>query len=294
MFSKLLFYLVLLPLAYLPIRVLYWLSDFNYFLIYKVFRYRKKIVFNNLRNSFPDKSDEEIAVLAKKYYHHLSDIASELILNMRLQPKKLFARYHVTNPEMTFKYYEQGKSVILMSSHYNNWEYMITSLEHQVRHHGIGVGKELSNKALDKCLNKRRTRYGTEVVFADRVRQTFEYYHQHQVPVAYMMLCDQSPNDIHKCWWTTFLNQDTGVIYGAEYFAKKYDIPVLYYEVNKVRRGFYEVTFHHITDTPQQTEHGEIVEKYVRLLEQTITRKPEYWLWSHRRWKHKRPSESEQ
>lgn len=294
MFSKLLFYLVLLPLAYLPIRVLYWLSDFNYFLIYKVFRYRKKIVFNNLRNSFPDKSDEEIAVLAKKYYHHLSDIASELILNMRLQPKKLFARYHVTNPEMTFKYYEQGKSVILMSSHYNNWEYMITSLEHQVRHHGIGVGKELSNKALDKCLNKRRTRYGTEVVFADRVRQTFEYYHQHNVPVAYMMLCDQSPNDIHKCWWTTFLNQDTGVIYGAEYFAKKYDIPVLYYEVNKVKRGFYEVTFHHITDTPQQTEHGEIVEKYVRLLEQTITRKPEYWLWSHRRWKHKRPSESEQ
>ena len=294
MFSKLLFYLVLLPLAYLPIRVLYWLSDFNYFLIYKVFRYRKKIVFNNLRNSFPDKSDEEIAILAKKYYHHLSDIASELILNMRLQPKKLFARYRVTNPEMTFKYYEQGKSVILMSSHYNNWEYMITSLEHQVRHHGIGVGKELSNKALDKCLNKRRTRYGTEVVFADRVRQTFEYYHQHKVPVAYMMLCDQSPNDIHKCWWTTFLNQDTGVIYGAEYFAKKYDIPVLYYEVNKVKRGFYEVTFHHITDTPQQTEHGEIVEKYVRLLEQTITRQPEYWLWSHRRWKHKRPSESEQ
>ena len=294
MFSKLLFYLVLLPLAYLPIRVLYWLSDFNYFLIYKVFRYRKKIVFNNLRNSFPDKSDDEIAVLAKKYYHHLSDIASELILNMRLQPKKLFARYRVTNPEMTFKYYEQGKSVILMSSHYNNWEYMITSLEHQVRHHGIGVGKELSNKALDKCLNKRRTRYGTEVVFADRVRQAFEYYHRHKVPVSYMMLCDQSPNDIHKCWWTTFLNQDTGVIYGAEYFAKKYDIPVLYYEVNKKKRGFYEVTFHKITDTPQQTEHGEIVERYVRLLEQTITRQPEYWLWSHRRWKHKRPSEKEQ
>ena len=292
MFSKLLFYLVLLPLAYLPIRVLYWLSDFNYFLIYKVFRYRKKIVFNNLRNSFPDKSDDEIAVLAKKYYHHLSDIASELILNMRLQPKKLFARYRVTNPEMTFKYYEQGKSVILMSSHYNNWEYMITSLEHQVRHHGIGVGKELSNKALDKCLNKRRTRYGTEVVFADRVRQAFEYYHRHKVPVAYMMLCDQSPNDIHKCWWTTFLNQDTGVIYGAEYFAKKYDIPVLYYEVNKVKRGFYEVTFRHITDTPADTQHGEIVEKYLRMLEQTIKQQPEYWLWSHRRWKHKRPSEN--
>ncbi|MBR5028870.1 MAG: lysophospholipid acyltransferase family protein [Bacteroidales bacterium] len=292
MFSKLLFYLVLLPLAYLPIRVLYALSTFIYFLLYRVFRYRKKVVFNNLRNSFPEKGDEEIAVLAKKYYRHLADIAVELVLNMRLSPKKLFARYRVTNPQMTTKYFEQGKSVILMSAHYNNWEYMITSLEHQVLHHGVGVGKQLSNVPLDECLNKRRTRFGTEVVFADTVRQTFEYYEHHHVPTAYMMLCDQSPNDIHKCWWTTFLNQDTGVIYGAEYFAKKYDIPVLYYEVNKVKRGFYEVTFRHITDTPNDTQHGEIVEKYVRMLEQTIKQQPEYWLWSHRRWKHKRPSEN--
>lgn len=292
MFSKLLFYIVLLPLAYLPIRVLYALSTFIYFLLYRVFGYRKKVVLNNLRNSFPEKDDEEITVLAKKYYRHLADIAVELVLNMRLSPKKLFARYRVTNPQMTTKYFEQGKSVILMSAHYNNWEYMITSLEHQVLHHGVGVGKQLSNVPLDKCLNKRRTRYGTEVVFADTVRQTFEYYEHHHVPTAYMMLCDQSPNDIHKCWWTTFLNQDTGVIYGAEYFAKKYNIPVLYYEVNKVKRGFYEVTFRHITDTPNDTQHGEIVEKYVRMLEQTIKRQPEYWLWSHRRWKHKRPSEN--
>ncbi|MBO4741048.1 MAG: lysophospholipid acyltransferase family protein [Bacteroidales bacterium] len=292
MLSKLLFYLVLLPLAYLPIRVLYALSTFIFFLLYKVFGYRKKVVFNNLRNSFPEKGDEEIAVLAKKYYRHLADIAVELVLNMRLSPKKLFARYRVTNPQMTTKYFEQGKSVILMSAHYNNWEYMITSLEHQLLHHGVGVGKQLSNVPLDKCLNKRRTRYGTEVVFADTVRQTFEYYEHHHVPTAYMMLCDQSPNDIHKCWRTTFLNQDTGVIYGAEYFAKKYDIPVLYYEVNKVKRGFYEVTFRHITDTPNDTQHGEIVEKYVRMLEQTIKQQPEYWLWSHRRWKHKRPSEN--
>ena len=294
MLSKLLFYIVLLPLAYLPIKVLYALSNFIYFLIYTVFGYRKKIVADNLRNSFPQKSDEEINALAKKYYHHLADIAVEMVLNLRLEPKKLFQRYHVTNPEMTFKYYEKGRSVILMSSHYNNWEYMITSLEHQVRHHGVGVGKQLSDKALDKCLNKRRTRFGTEVVFSDHVRQTFEYYQSHNVPTAYMMLCDQSPNDIHKCWWTTFLNQDTGIIYGAEYFAKKYDIPVLYYEVNKVKRGYYTITFHRITDTPTQTEHGEIVESYARLLEKTIRKQPEYWLWSHRRWKHKRPADYQQ
>lgn len=290
--SRLLFYLVLLPLAYLPTKALYALSDFIFLLLYHIVRYRKKVVFSNLKESFPEKDDQWVKQTAKKYYRHLADIAVEMVLNLRLSPQKLFARYHITNPKMTVEYFEKGQSVILMSAHYNNWEYMITSLEHQFLHHGVGVGKQLSDKALDKCLNKYRTRYGTEVVFSDTVRQTFEYYHQHNVPTAYMMLCDQSPNDIHKCWWTTFLNHDTGVIYGAEYFARKYNIPVLYYDVQKVKRGYYEITLHHLTDTPRQTEHGEIVEKYTRLLEQTITRKPEYWLWSHRRWKHKRPTQT--
>lgn len=291
MASKILFYLILLPLSYLPIRVLYWLSDFFYLMLYHIVRYRRKIVLQNLQNSFPEKGEKELHTIAKRYYRHLADIAVELILNMRLSPKKLFSRYKVTNPETTVKYFDQGKSIILLSSHYNNWEYMITSLEHQFLHHGVGVGKELSNKALDKCLNRRRTRFGTEVVFASNARETFEYYHKYRVPTAYMMLCDQSPNSKKRCWWTTFLHQDTGVIFGAEHFAKKYDIPVFYYDVKKVKRGYYEVTLRLITETPCETEKGEITEKYVSLLEETITRKPEFWLWSHRRWKHKRPSD---
>lgn len=291
MASKILFYLILLPLSHLPIRVMYWLSDFFGFILQHVVHYRRGVVMQNLRNSFPEKTEEEIRTIAGQYYRHLADIAAELILNLRLSPEKLFARYKVTNPETTVKYFNRGKSIILLSSHYNNWEYMITSLEHQFLHHGVGIGKELSNKSLDKCLNKRRTRFGTEVVFANNARQTFEYYHKYNVPTAYMMLCDQSPNSKKRCWWTTFLNQDTGVIFGAEHFAKKYDMPVFYYDVTKVKRGYYEVTLQLLTEKPTETEKGEITEKYISLLEKTITRKPEFWLWSHRRWKHKKPSE---
>ncbi len=270
---------------------MYWLSDFFGFILQHVVHYRRGVVMQNLRNSFPEKTEEEIRTIAGQYYRHLADIAAELILNMRLSPEKLFARYKVTNPETTIKYFNRGKSIILLSSHYNNWEYMITSLEHQFLHHGVGIGKELSNKSLDKCLNKRRTRFGTEVVFANNARQTFEYYHKHNVPTAYMMLCDQSPNSKKRCWWTTFLHQDTGVIFGAEHFAKKYDIPVFYYDVTKVKRGHYEVSLQLLTEKPTETEKGEITEKYISLLEKTITQKPEFWLWSHRRWKHKKPSE---
>lgn len=278
----------------MPIQLLYGLADFAYFVLFRAIGYRKKVVINNLRNAFPEKNENEIQLIAKRFYHHLSDIFIEAILNLRLSKKKLFKRYHCTNAEILTPYYEAGKSVILMSAHYNNWEYMITTLEHQLKHHGIGVGKELSNKTLDKRLNKYRTRYGTEVVFANKVRDTFEYYHNHNVPVAYMMLSDQSPNNINKCLWTTFLHQDTGFIFGAEHFAKKYNIPVFYYEVQKVKRGYYEVTFSLITDNPLEEKHGDITQKYVNLLEQTIIKKPEYWLWSHKRWKHKKPETTTQ
>ena len=290
MLNTWLFYGILLPIAYMPIHLLYGLADFVSFVLYYIIGYRKKVVQNNLRNSFPEKTDKEIHIISKRFYHHLADIFIEAILNLRLSQKKLFERYRCTNAELLLPYYEAGKSVILMSAHYNNWEYMITTLEHQLKHHGVGVGKELSNKKLDKYLNKYRTRYGTEVVFANKVRDTFEYYNKYNVPTAYMMLSDQSPNDINKCFWTTFMNQETGFIFGAEHFAKKYDYAVFYYDVHKVKRGYYEITFQLITERPMEEGYGYITERYVHLLEETIRRKPEYWLWSHRRWKHKKPN----
>jgi KDO2-lipid IV(A) lauroyltransferase len=241
----------------------------------------------NLTNSFPDCSEAEIKTIANQFYNHLADIFLEGIKNLSLSKKQVMQRYVCTNSEIITPYLEQKKSVILVSSHYNNWEYMVLSLDMQFKHHGVGVGKPLSDKWFDQTLNRYRQRYGTEVVFASNVRKTFETYEQQQLPTVYMMLFDQSHKP-KKSFWTTFLHQDTGFIFGPEYFAKKYDFPVFYYNVKKTKRGFYEFELTPIAEHPNQTQHGEITQSCVDILEQTINEKPQYWLWSHRRWKHKR------
>lgn len=280
-----LFYLILMPLSLLPMRVLYWLSSVVRFVLRDVVKYRKKVILSNLRNSFPEKDEREVELIARKYYAHLADLMVEAVKMLTISKKRLLRRYKCTNGELVGEYFERNQSVILASAHYNNWEYMVASLDMQIAHHGIGVGKRMSNKSFEQAAFKRRTRYGTEVCYADNVRSVMERYAEKGTLCAYMLLSDQSPNNAKKCYWTTFLSQPTAVIYGAEYFAKKYDLPVLFYRVEKVRRGYYEITFETFCDNPKQAAYGSIVEAVVRKTEEMIRRKPEYWLWSHRRWK---------
>ena len=235
--------------------------------------------------------EEGRKVIEREYYHHMCDLLVEGIYNLFATPQSIMKRYHFVNRELVNRYYEKGESVVLMSAHYNNWEYMITSLNYQLMHHGVGVGKPLDDKAVAGFVTRRRSRYGTEIVDQTDVRQTMSYYQQHRVPVAYMMLSDQSPSNEHKSYWTTFLNQETPFLYGAEYFARKYNMPVLYYEVRKLRRGWYEVRFDTLCDHPNEVPQYAITAEYARRLEATINAAPQYWLWSHRRWKRKRPAD---
>lgn len=275
------------PLALLPLALLYALAAPLYLVLNYVVRYRRKVVLENLQNSFPEKDNREIRKLSNRYYWHLCQIAVEMVKMLLLPRRVLQYRYRCSNPELVNRYFEEGRSVILMSSHYNNWEWMILALDEMFKHHGVGVGKPNTDKVFEKLVNRARTRYGTEVVFADTVRETFERYESQHVPVAYMMLSDQSPNSKSRCYVTDFLHQRTGVIFGAEHFARKYNIPVLYYEVIKERIGKYRVDVQLITDTPNDCAEYAITQRYVELLEQTIRRKPQFWLWSHRRWKFK-------
>ena len=284
---RLLFYIVILPFSKLPFALIYGISNGLSFVLNRVLKYRKKIVVQNLRNSFPDRSEAEIKMITNQFYDHFADILVEGIKMFSLSKKQVMQRYVSKNPEILTPYFEQKKSVILVSAHYNNWEYMVLSMDMQFKHHGVGVGKQQRNKVFDRIINHYRQRYGSEVVFASNVRETFETYEHQQLPTAYMMLFDQAKNP-KKCYWTTFLNQDTGFIFGPEYFAKKYDFPVFYYNVRKVKRGFYEFDLTPIAEIPNQTEYGEITQSCINILEQTINEKPQYWLWSHRRWKHKR------
>lgn len=282
-----LFYLVFYPLSLLPLWVLYGIAYIFYLIVNYIIRYRRHIITQNLKRSFPEKSEGEIASLRRKYYLHLSQIAAEMLKMLTLSRKKVMKRYRCENPEVVNRFYDEGKSVILMSSHYNNWEWMILSLPMQFKHAGVGVGKANSNKVFEMLINRARTRYGTVVVFADHVRELFQDRELNRKPTTYMMLSDQSPNNMNKSYKTLFLNQPSGMIYGAEYFARKYDIPVVYYEVIKEKIGHYKIVNQLITDKPTTLGNGEIIKQYTRLLEETIRRQPEFWLWSHRRWKHK-------
>ena len=275
------------PLSILPMAVLYLLAVPIYWVINYLIRYRRKIILQNLRQSFPEKSDREIRRLMNRYYWHLSQLVVEMIKMLTLPKWMLKYRYYCANPELVNRYYEQGKSVILMSSHYNDWEWMIIALDNMFQHHGVGVGKANSDKVFEKLVNRARTRYGTEVVFADTVRETFARYEENHQPTAYMMLADQSPNDKHRCYVTDFLHQKTGFIYGPEHFARQYDIPVLYYQVVKERMGRYRVEVQVITEHPNEEPQYSITQRYTELLAQTIQQDPAFWLWSHRRWKFK-------
>lgn len=265
------------------------LSAIIYFIAYRLMRYRRSIVRGNLQASFPEKGETERRTVERRYYHHLADLLVEGIHNLYASPAAIMRRYRVVNRELLRPYYERGQSVVLMSAHYNNWEYMVTSLGMQFLHHGIGVGKPLQDKLTASFLSRRRTRYGTHVVDHRDVRQVVGYFHRHHVPCALMMLSDQSPSNPEKSYWTTFLHQDTAFLYGAEYFARKYNLPVFYYTVTKPRRFHYEVTLEPLCLEPLAVPQYSIVESYARRLEQQIVAQPEYWLWSHRRWKLHRP-----
>lgn len=290
--SWFLYYCVLTPLSYLPLWVLYRLSDLLYVILYHEVRYRRKITRRNLTTSFPEKGRKEIKAIERRYYRHLADLLVEAVHGLNITPQQVMRRYRVVNRELVNQYYEQGRSVILMSAHYNNWEYMVLSLNLQLRHHGVGVGKPLSNKKFERYLNADRTRYGTEVVDQHNVRQEMEFFHRNNVPCAYMMLGDQSPSNPRKSYWTRFLNQDTAFLYGSEHFARKYGYPVLFYEVRKVRRGHYEIEFGELCPSPAAVPEGAITQSYVQRLEDLVRRQPEYWLWTHRRWKLRRPADS--
>lgn len=265
---------------------MYLLSDILYLTVYHLVGYRRKVVRENIAACFPDKDAAWRRRLERQYYRCMTDMLVEGVYNVFFStPPFLKLHYRFVNRQLVDRYYEHGQSVVLMSAHLANWEYMVSSLNMQLLHHGIGVGKPLNDKGVAAFITRRRTRYGTQVVDQTDVREHVAFYQEHHVPVALMMLSDQSPSNPHRSYWTTFLGRDTAFLYGAEYFARKYNYPVLYYTVDRVRRGYYEVTFSTLCDDPSAVPQYSIVEQYARRLEDDIRRRPEQWLWSHRRWK---------
>lgn len=286
--SAFLYFGVLLPISFLPYRVLYFVSDGLYVLLYYVIGYRKKVVFQNIANSFPEKTTQQHKKIAREFYKHFCDVVVESFKVFSITEKEVKERMIFKNPEVLQPYLEKRQSIILAGGHYNNWELFAVAVDAPMEHQAIAIYKKLKNNFLDLKMRESRGKYGLKMISTKIVKEAFEK--EKNTLTATIFAIDQSPGNKSNCYWTTFLHQETGVVFGTEKYAKEYNYPVLFGHIQKIKRGHYYFSFTPIEDNPQQSPHGAIMEKLTRLLEKDIMEQPQYWLWTHKRWKHKRPA----
>jgi Kdo2-lipid IVA lauroyltransferase/acyltransferase len=278
--SYLLFSFLLL-LSLLPFFVHYLLSDVLAFLLYHVFQYRRKVVYKNLEGSLPEGTDT--IKVAKNFYRFLADTVHESIKCLTISKTNLLKRMTCDNPEIMENYARQNRSVILMSGHYCNWEYLIYAMNLLFPHLAIGVGKPLTNKVMNKLLNAKRSKTGMKIINAKNIKEEFQ--NDKDILTASLFLSDQFPGGANKGFPSIFLNKETEFMFGAEKYAVDYDSPVVYADMQRIKRGRYNAHLIVLADRPKELPYGEIMNKYIRCIENTILREPQYWLWSHKRWK---------
>jgi Kdo2-lipid IVA lauroyltransferase/acyltransferase len=288
--AALAYYLIVRPLSMLPLFILYRFSDLFYLLLISVFPYRKTVIDENIRRSFPQMSELEQRAIRKNFYRHFADILIEGIANLSMSQSELSKRFKVINPEVMQEMYDKKKSVILVSGHYNNWEWLISAQQFLFPHQAMGIGMPMTSKFWDKKVNERRQRFGMKVVHSRNFKEEIQSMKE---PVAILTLSDQSPGDSRKSYWMEFLNQATAVLFGTEQMAHSYDMAVVFFAVRKVKRGYYEMELKLITEEPRKLPWGAITEAHTRMLEYEIRHKPENWIWSHKRWKREMPDDLE-
>lgn len=286
--SRLLYYLILKPLSLLPLPLLYVLFIPLYLMLYYVFRYRKTVVMDNLKRSFPNKSNREIEIIAKKFYHHLTDLVAESIRMFSIGEAEVKQRCVIQNPEILEPFAAEGRSAVIVAGHHNNWEMAAVGANSAVPHQLVGVYTPIKDKFLNRKMKQSREKFGLMMISKKEVKDFIAG--NKDMLIATIYASDQSPASGKKAYWMSFLNQDTPVAFGAEKYAAEYDQPAIFTHITKTRRGHYSIRFTLLSDHPAQLKYGELTEKHVRLLEQDIREKPEYWLWSHKRWKRKRPN----
>lgn len=272
-----------------PFWLIYGLSNLFYIVVYYFIGYRKKVVAQNLRNSFPEKSDAEIKKITKQFYRHFSDLTLEAIKLGQIKEKDFKKRMKVKNPELINRYFEQGKSVVVLTSHHNNWEWgSVFSLF--LKHKILGVYKPLHNLQFDKYINSNRARFGAEMVPNSAVLRRVIKAEKENEMVFIWLAGDQTPPANSK-FWLRFLNQETPFYPGPAAISRRFNYPVIFQNTVKIKRGYYEVTFEVLFENASEYSETEIMMAYIQKMEDTIHKQPAYYLWSHKRWKHKRPED---
>ena len=270
----------------LPFRVIYLISDFLAFVLYKIIGYRKQVIIQNLKSSFPDLDNKKIEKLLFPIYRNISDLMVETIKGFSMTKKQVQKHIFTTNIEVMNQHYINHKGIIGALGHYGNWEWAALLAGIKLKQETIALYKPLSNKYLNKYIRKNRARFGIHLFPIQNTYKSFET-NKHK-KILFALVADQSPSNINKAIWTTFLNQPTACLHGLEKYAHLFNMPIVYIQIIRIKRGYYSITFKTLFENPKNELPGHITKIYMKTLEQDIIKKPEQWLWSHKRWKHKK------
>ena len=287
---KLLTFIIVYPLIWilsiLPMRLLYIISDCFRFILFNFIGYRKKVVISNLKMAFPEKPTDETQIITKKFYKHFVDLIFESIKSFTISRKEIEKRYVFKNVDVINAAVKNGRNIILTGSHQGNWE-LAFGLPFKTTINCFGAYTKIQNPYFEKVIKASRTKFGFDGVPTGIFNKTLEERIQNNLQSLYILLSDQSPQ-LHKTrYWANFLNNYVPVHTGAEVLAKKHDFTIINMNVTKVKRGYYEADFELITNTPNDYKNFEITDKYLKITEAHIKKQPEFYLWSHKRFKHK-------
>ncbi|MFO7721285.1 MAG: lipid A biosynthesis acyltransferase [Gillisia sp.] len=280
-------YPVLWLISRLPFPIFYKVSDLVFFLVYHVIRYRRKTVKENLELVFPEKSSEEIRKISIRFYSHMCDMFLEMIKSISISNEELKRRFTFSNIEEIEKIRKMDKSIIMMCGHYASFEWMNALQLYGLDYKGFGIYKKIQNRYFNKMAQDIRGRFDAQLIPTTTATKTIAKNQKEGVLGIYGMVADQSPKLSKARNWTEFLGNRAPVFMGAEKLAKDLDMAVIYLHVEKVGRGYYQATFIPITSNPKEVADFKITNDFLNELEKQIHQAPEYYLWTHKRWKHR-------
>lgn len=286
-----LLYIILYPILFcisiLPFKILYALSDFIYLLLYYIFGYRKKTVRSNLKMALPHLSDKERLVIEKKSFQYLCDTFLEMIKTLTISKSEMSKRYILTNLDFYLELEKKGKSIALMTAHYASYEWAI-SMNHYIKFKGVGIYKKISNPYFDKLVRDIRSKFKATLITTKETKHFMEQRHIDKQLCLYGFASDQTPRRADNNHWYTFLGIETPIHIGAEIFAKKFDMNVGFLASKRIKRGYYEATIELLSDDVKNVPDFAISELFIKKVEKQIYEAPEFYLWSHKRFKHKK------
>jgi KDO2-lipid IV(A) lauroyltransferase len=271
----------------LPLRALYVFSSFLYLLAFYVVRHRHQVIRGQLEKVFPDLSDAERKLIHKRFLKNFCDVVIEVLKSVSMTEADIRAHVQIVNLEVARRYLDAGQSVMLVTSHLGNWEWLLHGVTLQLGYPVDAAYKPLHDQWAERLMLEVRSRFGARLVPAKELLADF--LRRRGIVRALAMNADQAPVSTDKRYWTRFLGQDTAFYIGAEQIARATRLPILYVRVRRIRRGYYQVELSPLWDGREVTEPNTVTERYARACEIDVLKSPADWLWSYRRWRLKKP-----